>query len=491
MRKPPLFSVDTRGLTFFAKSALVVTLTFVGVQYGTALGYEQLLPGSSDSQVAADAAHESTAKNFPAPTFEEAQVLTELENFEEQLSTRTIASPSVESLAQAHHKFIAADLGNMKLYLFEDGHATATLPILSKGKRGSRWETPTGLYVIQTRETDHFSSIGEVHMPYSMQFFGNFFIHGWPYYPSGEPVPEGFSGGCIRLSTADAAHVFDFARIETPIFIWDSTDSTAPLVETSSPPPKVGAAAYIVADIRTGSVYAEKDADTKRPIASISKLLTALVANETIHYDKLLTITPDDRAETLGTPGSLPAGATFTVGDLLHPLLMESNNSIAYTFARYHGSHSFMQWVNAKARAIGMLDTRLEDPSGISANNLSTASDLFKLTRYIYQSQSFILNISRQTEKTIISDTGSEYSLANFNHFAGQRMFLGGKTGYTNEAGETMTTIFEVPTEAGTSTVAVVVLDTKDRKADIERLVAWFKKAARPRQQATSTVPLL
>jgi D-alanyl-D-alanine carboxypeptidase len=70
-------------------------------------------------------------------------------------------------------------------------------------------------------------------------------------------------------------------------------------------------------------------------------------------------------------------------------------------------------------------------------------------------------------------------------------MFLGGKTGYTNEAGETMTTIFEVPTETGTSTIAVVVLDTKDRKADIERLVAWFKKAARPRQQATSTVPLL
>ena len=131
MRKPPLFSVDTRGLTFFAKSALVVTLTFVGVQYGTALGYEQLLPGSNDARVAADAAHENTVENFPAPTFEEAQVLTELENFEEQLSTRTIASPSVESLAQAHHKFIAADLGNMKLYLFEDGHATATLPILS------------------------------------------------------------------------------------------------------------------------------------------------------------------------------------------------------------------------------------------------------------------------------------------------------------------------------------------------------------------------
>ena len=85
----------------------------------------------------------------------------------------------------------------------------------------------------------------------------------------------------------------------------------------------------------------------------------------------------------------------------------------------------------------------------------------------------------------------SEYQLANFNHFAGQRMFLGGKTGYTNEAGETMTTIFEVPTEAGTSTVAVVVLNTKDRKTDIERLVAWFKKTARPRPQATSTSPLL
>src|SRR5262249_18797262 len=161
----------------------------------------------------------------------------------------------------------------MKLYLYDNGFAVATYDIKSKGKKGSRWETPTGLYSVETKEENHFSSIGQVNMPYSMEFFGNFFIHGWPTEPDGTPVPEGYSGGCIRLSTDDAEKVFNFADRSTPIFVWNGdTASSTPFAVTNKPMPKISAKAFLVADIQSGKVYAEKDAQEALPIASLTKL---------------------------------------------------------------------------------------------------------------------------------------------------------------------------------------------------------------------------
>lgn len=478
-------SFDMRGFRFAVKFLLVILVLFTIVRYGTAIASDHILAANEKDLIETQAKlAEAMTKRAERPA-QEQEVLEKLQEYEAELSTRTIGTASIDTIAQAHERMIAADLTNMKLYLFEDGHATATLDILSKGKRGSRWETPTGLYKIETREEDHFSTIGEVHMPYSMQFFGNFFVHGWPYYPGGESVPEGYSGGCIRLSTADAERVFGFAKRGTPIFVWESSDaSSTPLTMKEIPIPRLSAKAFLIADIATGAVYAEKAADAVYPIASISKLLTALVANETIHFDRTLTVNSDDRAQTDGTPGSIVRGDTFTVGELLYPLLMESNNSAAYTLARYNGQENFMQWVNDKAEAIGMDDTHMEDPSGISPQNVSTSNDLFKLMRYIAQNQSYLLNLSREPEKKMKAENGRTYNFANFNHFAGDTGFIGGKVGYTDEARQTMASVFELPVKNATATIAIIVLQSEDRKSDIASLLTWFKRTA---QAATST----
>jgi len=468
-----------RGLRFAAKFLVVILILFTAVRYGTAIAADAIISTNEKDLVTTESRLEQMILMREQRPQKEKDVLEKLRKYESELSTRTIGTASIDTIAQAHERMIAADLTNMKLYLFENGHATATLDILSKGKRGSRWETPTGLYKIETKEEDHFSSIGEVHMPYSMQFFGNFFVHGWPYYPGGSPVPEGYSGGCIRLSTEDAEKVFAFARRGTPIFVWETADaSSTPLTTKEVPVPKVSAKAFLIADIETGAVYAEKAADTPYPIASISKLLTALVANETIHFDRTLTVNSDDRAQTDGTPGSIVKGDTFTVGELLYPLLMESNNSAAYTLARYNGQENFMQWVNDKAEAIGMEDTHMEDPSGISPQNTASANDLFKLTRYIAKNQSYILNLSREPQKKMKAENGRTYSFANFNVFMGNPQFLGGKVGYTPEAHETMTTVWELPVQHATATIAIIVLQSEDRKSDIQNLLTWFKRAA-------------
>lgn len=475
----PGLSIDTTRLWFAAKFVLVILIVFAGVRYGTALAEEKVLEPIEATLAETEARLEELLDRRPK-TPEDATIRALLQSFEARLSSRTIQSPSAEALSQAHRRLIAADLGTMQLYLYEDGHATVTIPILSKGKRGSRWETPTGLYKIETKAEDHFSSIGAVHMPYAMQFFGNFFVHGWPYYPDGTPVPEGFSGGCIRLSTEDAARVYAFARSGTPIFIWESATEHAPFeIDESVRLPRLSAASFLIADVRSGTVYAERFPEKPFPIASVTKLVTALVANETTHYDRLLSVTSDDRRATDGTPGNIILNDLITVGDALYALLLESNNAVAYTLARYHGSDNFMRWMNDKARAIGMMQTSFEDPSGISANNISTANDLFRLMRYIHESQSYILGMSRETQKTIVSDSGSRYPLGNFNHFAGDPRFVGGKVGYTEAARETMTAIFDVPVGDRTATIAIVILGSSDRKKDVRALVDWFTRAVR------------
>lgn len=476
-------ALDTRGLRFAAKFLLVILVLFSGVRYGTVTAAEYIMYADTDSLAAIELRIEEVRARRTLQSVGEKEVLRELQEYEAGLSTRTIGTASIDTIAQAHERMIAADLSTMKLYLFERGHATATLDILSKGKRGSRWETPSGLYKIETKEENHFSTIGAVNMPKSMQFFGNFFIHGWPYYPGGEPVAEGFSGGCIRLSTEDAGKVFEFAKRGTPIFVSEGSSASSTASTAFSlkplPLPRVTAKSFLVADISTGVVYAEKDADTPRPIASVSKLLTALVANETIHFDRTLTVNSDDRAETEGSPGSILKGDTFTVGELLYPLLMESNNSAAYTLARYNGTENFVGWMNDKAEAIGMERTHMEDPSGLSPENTANANDLFKLMRYIEESQSFILNLTREPKKEIKAENGRKYTFPNFNHFAGNKEFLGGKIGYTPEARETMAAIFELPVQGVTTTVAVIILGSEERKGDIEKLLAWLKSSAR------------
>ena len=140
-----------------------------------------------------------------------------MKNRAEVYETRVLSQPSFSVPKEGPALF--ADLREMMIRFYRDGALGAEFPIVSKGKPGSLWETPTGSYHIKTKEEDHYSTIGGVWMPHSMQFFGNFFIHGWPRYADGRPVPEGFSGGCIRLSEEDAKRLFELATVGTPLFV--------------------------------------------------------------------------------------------------------------------------------------------------------------------------------------------------------------------------------------------------------------------------------
>lgn len=255
-------------------------------------------------------------------------------------------------------KYIIANLTTKELFLKEGGLITKTIPILSIGKPGSYYETPGGIYSILQKEKTHFSSIGKVYTDYSLQFFGNFFIHGWPYYKDGTPVQSGFSGGCIRLSNEDAKIVYDFASLGSRVIVLSEENSPKKEYEymlMGTPrPPYVSAKAYVVEDAESGEVLVSKNEDTPLPIASLTKLVTALTSLDILNQEKEIRI-QKEALETEGNSGNLYLGQKIKVGDLLYPLLLTSSNDAAESLATVFPRSYFIDQMNKKAVAIASM----------------------------------------------------------------------------------------------------------------------------------------
>jgi hypothetical protein len=394
-------------------------------------------------------------------------------------SRRYIESLTVDQVIPQTGKFIAADLVHMKLSLYQDGALFAEYPIVTKGKPGTPWETPTGFYAIRTKEEKHFSTIGKVYMPYSMQFYGNYFIHGATYYPDGTPTSATFSGGCIKLSTEDSQNVFEFADIDTGVFVHDSKESAdlSPLVIDLSSKPSIEAESYLIADVDTGHVYLEHNAEEKRPIASVTKLMTALVANEVISFDKKVPVPEGGLYNPPHIENETPRA--FLVGDLFYPLLMQSSNLVADSLAAFYGKKQFVDWMNATAKALDMAETSYADASGISADNISTPDDLFRLAVYISNKKSFIFNITTAEAKTLIAEDGSRFDIKNVNMPAFTPPFIGGKAGKTTAAKETMVSELSLTVNETPRHVAVIVLGSENQIQDTENLAKWLTLAAK------------
>jgi lipoprotein-anchoring transpeptidase ErfK/SrfK len=465
--------LDKKGLLFFLKALFFVGLLFLLADVGTPLILNSLMLHADTDvdplQVRREineiqaARHEREAK----AEFEAKRIL----------RPRLLEEVKITDVVPAHGKFLGADLDSMKLTLYEDGVPLKTFDIVAKGKPGSLWETPTGHYEIVNKYGTHFSSIGKVYMPYSMQFYGNFFIHGWPYYPSGKPVAKGFSGGCIRLETADAKEVYAFAAKGVPLFVWSSnyvgSETKTELINI--PSPDVSAAAYIIADVNTGEVFLEKSINEEFPIASITKLMTAVVAAESMGLDRPVRFT--ERAlQNYGDDG-FTVGESINLKELLYPLLLHSSNDAASAIAYNFGEAEFLKLMNKKAKALGMEATVFFDASGIDDRNTSTVHDLFLFAQYLNNSKKAVLDITKIPTKKVYSSFKS-FTLRNKSLFASDPAFGGGKTGKTDAAKETYVSLFETTVEGVPRTLAFVILYSDNRDHDIIKLREWFRKVS-------------
>lgn len=203
-----------------------------------------------------------------------------------------------------------------------------------------------------------------------------------------------------------------------------------------SGPPSVSAASAILVDAESGRVLYEKDAHTRRLIASTTKLMTALVAAEScIDLGENVTVEYAD-TRTEGSSLYLQVGEQITVEALLYGLLLHSGNDAALALARYCGGdvETFVEQMNQKARELGMADSHFENPNGLNADgHYSTAADMARLG---------IACMENETVAKIVATRSialGNRTFVNHNKLLSQyEGCVGMKTGYTQLAGRTL-----------------------------------------------------
>ncbi|MBU6141566.1 serine hydrolase [Patescibacteria group bacterium] len=228
-------------------------------------------------------------------------------------------------------------------------------------------------------------------------------------------------------------------------------------------------------DLETGVTMYQLNPNERWPLASLSKLMTAVIAIEDVGVNTRVTITPQDLSVD-GISGDLQAGQQYTVEQLLTIMLTVSSNRAAMAIADTYGFQEFVDAMQQKASQLGMTQTTYVEPTGLSQLNESTVTDLEKLAAYIYTNHPEIYAITRQPSATVEDlNTGATNTFWNINEFSHTRSdFYGGKTGFTDEAGENLVTLF---TYGDQHLLFVVLGTTDDRFTQTEILYNWVIQA--------------
>ncbi|OBI58092.1 D-alanyl-D-alanine carboxypeptidase [Mycolicibacterium fortuitum] len=212
---------------------------------------------------------------------------------------------------------------------------------------------------------------------------------------------------------------------------------TAP--DTPPLPNDVSAEAWMVADLDTGDIIAARDPHGRHRPASIIKVLVATAALNELNLNKLVAGTQED-ANSEGTRVGVGPGGRYTINDLLHGLLMHSGNDAAHALAMQLGGWDpALQKLNILAGKLGGRDTRAATPSGLDGPGMSTSAyDIGLFYRYAWQNPAFADIVRTQTYDFPGRDGNPSYPVENDNkllyNYPGA---LGGKTGYTDDAGQT------------------------------------------------------
>lgn len=198
-------------------------------------------------------------------------------------------------------------------------------------------------------------------------------------------------------------------------------------------------------DIDSGRVLYSHNPDEKRLIASITKIMTAVLAIESGKLDKQVTV-GDEVLKMYGTSIYVTPGEKMSLRDLVYGLLLRSGNDASVVIANYLGGseEKFVSMMNEKARTIGMQNTTFENPHGLDeeTENYSTARDMATLSRYAYQLDEY--RKITKTYKYVVSTGEKTYLWYNRNKLLQSYSYAtGGKNGYTPRAGKTLVTTAE------------------------------------------------
>jgi len=224
-------------------------------------------------------------------------------------------------------------------------------------------------------------------------------------------------------------------------------------------------------------VLFSKNPQAVLPIASITKLMTALVVVESgLSMDEKLTVTEEDRDTEKNTGSRLAFGTTLTRGEMLHLALMSSENRAAHALGRTYpgGLSTFVSVMNAKAKMLGMKDTRYVEPTGLSSRNQSSAQDLALLVNAAY-ADATVRQLSTSPEYQVeVGNRTLQFNTTNRLVKSPDWDIGVQKTGYISEAGQCLVMQAKI---AGRKLI-MVFLDSAgkfSRIGDAERVRRWVE----------------
>ena len=238
----------------------------------------------------------------------------------------------------------------------------------------------------------------------------------------------------------------------------------------------------LVQDAETGEVVYGKNAEAVVPIASITKLMTAMVVLDAGQdLDEKITLSREDAVQMKGSRSRLRSGLSLTRGELLLLALMSSENRAAAALGQNYpgGLEAFVDAMNAKAAALQMDESRFVEPTGLSPANVSTASDLAKMVRAAHE-YPLIREYSTKSRATVRA-SGRALQYGNTNNLVRSSYWEIGlsKTGYISEAGRCL--VMQV--RLAEKDLIVVLLDSwgkHSRIGDANRLRKWLESGAAP-----------
>lgn len=245
----------------------------------------------------------------------------------------------------------------------------------------------------------------------------------------------------------------------------------APPVERMILKKRLSASGVLIMDVASGQTVYGAQADVERPMASLTKLMTALLIVEHHRPEEWVTV-PKGIAETPGSVVSLLPGEQFTVGDLLSALLIASANDAAVALARYHGgsTEAFVKEMNGRAVSLGLTGTQYANPSGMDdPRQWSTPRDIAHLTMFV-QKYAPIRDRMGMRGARMRSREGREIPLTHTHALLGipRTLVREGKTGTTGLAGQCLVSLVE---HQGQSYV-VVLLHSQQRYGDMKDILA-------------------
>ncbi|MCK9186107.1 D-alanyl-D-alanine carboxypeptidase [Candidatus Gracilibacteria bacterium] len=281
--------------------------------------------------------------------------------------------------------------------------------------------------------------------------------------PDFEAVPAYTNSGFASVLNIDLGNIL--------------SEKSVPVKKAAYISPIISPKSAIAVDNDTGAILFEKNADEKRPIASITKLMTILIILDENELSDTVTVS-SNAASSGGSTMFLHTGEKIAVENLIYGALIGSSNDAAIALAEHNAGSTteFIKKMNKKAKDLKLTNTHFSTSSGLGdTDNYSSARDLSKLARQVYKNK-FIQHAAELKEIEVLSNDGSvTHKIKTTNELLGGYLNVKGlKTGTTDAAGQCLVTIAE---NEGGHEITTVLLHSPDRFTEAKILIDWVFRA--------------